>query len=252
MTLHRYLKRASAILFAACLLPNVSLAQMTATKARSMPLGDLAQKLLGDSGSIMIDVDRPRYENILEPIKFYSHAIAWGSYYGVCASDRVTVEFDEKGFIEALQSERRYGVEGSMYGSSDSWTYDKFGKMCAAVKSTRNYFPAPDHGSAADIARYIHAISGVGSFAYQVFSYECTGFCGAGRSQLDWLRLENISSSRIIDCPKTTLTSPSCYEVIVGDNRVGPFPKTYRIYGSTYMNKTILSEIQVEVGSTMP
>ena len=252
MTDHRHLKFASAILLAACLLPNMSVAQMTAEKARSMPLGALAQKLLGESGSIMIDVDRPRYEHTLEPIRFYSHAIAWGSYYGVCAADWVTVEFNEKGLIEALQSERRYGVEGSMYGNSDSWTYERFGKMCASVKSTRNYFPAPDHGSAWDIARYIHAISGVGPFAYQVFSYECTGFCGAGRSQLDWLRLEKITSSRIIDCPKTSLTLPSCYEVIVGDGRAGPFPKTFRLYGSTYMNKTVLSEIRVEVGSTVP
>ena len=247
----RHIKIAFGILFAVCLVPKVSFAQMTAEKARSMPLSALAHKLLGESGSIMIDVDRPRYKSVLEPVTFYSHAIAWGSFFGVCASDWVTVEFDEKGFIEALHSERRYGVAGNMYGKSDNWTYDAFGKMCASVKSTKNYFPAPDHGSAWDIVRYVDAISGVGPFADQKFSYKCTGLCGGNRRDLDWLRLGEISSSRIIDCPKMSLKLPSCYEVIVGDGRVGPFPKSFRIYGSTYMNKTIVSEISVDVGSTV-
>ena len=123
--------------------------------------------------------------------------------------------------------------------------------MCASVKSTRDFFPAPDHGSASDIARYVHAISGVGPYLMQVFSYKCTGFCGKGRRELEWLRLDKISSSRIIDCPETSLKIPSCYEVVVGDGRIGPFPKTFRIYGSNYMNKTVISEIKVDVSSTV-
>ena len=233
------------------LMPTPSFAQMTAEKARTMPLKALSHRLLGESGSIMIDVDRPRYKNTLEPIRFYSHAIAWGSYFGVCASDWVTVEFDEKGYVDSLQSERRYGVAGNMYGKRKNWTYDAFGKMCASVKSTKEYFPAPDHGSAWDIARYVDAISGVGPFAGQKFSYKCTGLCAAGRRDLSWLKLGKISRSRTIDCPKTSLELPSCYEVVVGDGRVGPFPKTYRIYGTTYMNKVVVSSVAVDVGSTL-
>ena len=245
------MKLACRLLLTACLAPAPSFAQMTAAKARSMPLKPLAHQLLGESGSIMIDVDRPRYKDVLEPLRFYSHAIAWGSYFGLCAADWITVEFDENGFIEALRSERRYGVAGTMYGEPESWTYDAFGKMCASVKSTRDFFPAPDHGSASDIARYVHAISGVGPYLMQVFSYKCTGFCGKGRRELEWLRLDKISSSRIIDCPETSLKIPSCYEVVVGDGRIGPFPKTFRIYGSNYMNKTVISEIKVDVSSTV-
>jgi hypothetical protein len=240
-----------SILLVWSIAPSTSFAQMTAEKARSLPLNDLAHRLLGESGSIMIDVDRPRYKNILEPLRFYSHAFAWGSFFGVCASDWVTVEFNEKGFVGALRSERRYGVAGDMYGKSSKWTYDAFGKMCASVKSTKGYFPAPDHSSAWDIARYVHAISGVGPFTAQKFSYKCTGLCGEGRRDLDWLRLGNISSSRIIACPKTSLKLPSCYEVVVGYGRIGTFPKTFRVYGSNFMNKTIVSQIAVDVQSTL-
>jgi hypothetical protein len=239
------------ILFAWSIAPSPLFAQMTAEKARSLPLNSLSHLLLGESGSIMIEVDRPRYENTLEPLRFYSHAFAWGSFFGVCASDWVTVEFNEKGFVNALKSERRYGVAGNMYGKSNKWTYDAFVKMCVSVKSTRGYFPAPDHSSAWDIARYVHAVSGVGPFTAQKLSYKCTGLCRDGRRDLDWLRLENISSSRIIDCPKTSLKLPSCYEVVVGNDRVGPFPKTFRIYGSNFMNKTIVSKITVDVQSTL-
>jgi hypothetical protein len=199
----------------------------------------------------MTELDRPRYPNVLEPLRFYSRAIAWGSFYGVCASDWVTVEFDESGRVEALRSERRFGVAGNVYAQPEKWSYEGFGRICAAVKSTRKFFPAPDHASAMDIVRYVDAISGKGPFAKQTIAYSCAGLCGPNRTDLTWLRLENITSSRAIDCPATSLQLPSCYEIVVGDGRIGPFPKTFRIYGSNYMNRTAVYRITANVASTV-
>ncbi|MBB5886341.1 MULTISPECIES: hypothetical protein [unclassified Xanthomonas] len=222
---------------------------LTAQEARTLPLHELAKRLLGASGSIMIDVDRPRYDS-LEPIRFYGHAIAWGSYFGVCASDLVTVEFDEQDRIESLQSQRRFGVEGDIHRAPGEWDYDEFGKICSAVTSTRNYFPAPDHGAALDIALYIEALAGKGPFAKQRFEYACSGACSDKRTELSWLRLDEIKAARSIDCDSVTLKLPTCYEIQIGSG-VGPFPKMFRVYGSNYMNKTVVVRVSVDVGMTL-
>jgi len=222
---------------------------LTVQEAKALPLTELASRLLGAAGSIIIDVDRPRFDS-LEPVRFYSHAIAWGSYFGVCAADRITVEFDEHDRIEALQSERRYGVEGDMYRAPGSWTYEEFGKICSAVESTREYFPAPSHGAAQDIARYVDAISGLGPFSEQNFDYSCTGLCSDQSKDLAWFRLSEIQSVREIDCGNVSLELPDCYEVTVGSG-VGPFPKIFRVYGSNYMNKTVIQRVSVHVSSTL-
>jgi hypothetical protein len=221
-----------AILFAGMLVPSLCAAQMTAKTARTMPLPELAHLLLGKSGAIMIGVDRPRFPGILEPLQFYSHAIVTGSQFGVCGSDWVTVGFDESGNVERLSSQRRFGVAGNIYRAPGSWNYEEYGKLCSAVKSTKNYFPAPDGQAALEIAWYVDAIGGKGPYAHQHFSYKCTGLCGDGRADLKWLKLDNIDAARTIDCPSTKLKLPSCYEVTVGDGRVGAFPKVFKIYGS--------------------
>ena len=235
----------------AVLLPSISAARTSAEQARTMPMQELAQKLLGESGAVMIDVDRPRFEGILEPIRFYSHATVAGSQFGMCGADWVTVGFDEKGDVETVSAQRRYGVAGDIYRSPEKWSYDESGKVCASVKSTRNYFPAPDSQSALEIAWYVDAISGNGPFAKQSFGYSCTGLCAKSRGDLKWLRLDQITSTRSIDCPKSSLELPTCFEVVVGENKVGPFPETFRIYGTTYMNKVMVSNIVVDIGSTL-
>ena len=233
------------------LLPLPCAARTSAKQARTMPLAQLAQKLLGDSGAVMIDLDRPRFEGILESIRFYSHATVTGSQFGMCGADWVTVEFDEKGDVETVSAQRRYGLAGDIYRTAGKWNYDESGKICASVKSTRSYFPAPDPQSALEIAWYVDSISGKGPFAKQSFGYSCTGLCAKNRGDLKWLTLDQVTSTRTIDCPKSPLELPVCFEVVVGDNKVGPFPKTFRIYGTTYMNKVVISNVVVDVGSTL-
>ena len=238
----------------ALFLPSLSVAETTAKEARTMPLATLSQKLLGESGAVMIDLDRPRFEGVLEPVRFYSHATVTGSQFGLCGSDWVTVGFDEKGGVETLSSERRYGVAGDIYRAPGKWSYDESGKICASVKSTRNYFPAPDAQSALEIALYVDAISGLGPFARQKFSFQCEGIrpiCGQGRKVLSALKLGDLSEARLTDCPAAGLKFPSCFELVIGEGRIGPFPKNFRIYGTNYMNKVVVSAVKVSVGSTL-
>jgi hypothetical protein len=239
------------LLAVAMLLPPTCAAGTTAEVARTMPMTELARKLLGDSGAVMIDLDRPRFEGILEPIRFYSHATVTGSQFGMCGADWVTVGFDEKGEVATVSSERRYGLAGDTYRAPGNWSYDESGKICASVKSTRSYFPAPDASAAQDIAWYVDAISSKGPFARQNFGYSCAGLCAKDRGDLKWLKLDEIDSTRVIDCPKTNLELPVCLEVTVGESEVGPFPKKFRIYGTTYMNKVVVSNVVADVGSTL-
>ncbi len=216
-----------------------------------MPLGDLARKLLGESGAMMIDLDRPRFEGTLEPIRFYSHATVTGSQFGMCGADWITVGFDEDGSVETLSAERRFGVAGDVYRTTGKWTYEESSEICSSVTSTKHYFPAPDAQAALRIAWYVDAISGAGPFGEQTHGYVCTGLCKEDRGDLAWLKLDNIDSARTIDCPRSNLQLPSCYEVTIGEAEVGPFPKTFRIYGTTYMNKVEVINVTVDVGSTL-
>lgn len=128
--------------------------------------------------------------------------------------------------------------------------YDEFWQICSAVTSTRNYFPAPDHDAARDIALYVEAIAGRGPFARQQFQYSCIGACSDNQTELSWLRLDEIQSARRSDCGPMTLKHPDCCEIEVGSG-VGQFPKVFRVYGSNYMNKTIFVRVSVDVGMTL-
>jgi hypothetical protein len=231
--------------------PFVALAKSSANELRQAPLGALAQKLLGEAGLVMIDMDRPRFEGVLESVKFYSHATVTGSQFGICGADWVTVNFDEEGSVEGLDAQKRYGVADNVYRKPGSWTYEESERICRGVKSTRTYFPAPGAQSALEMVWYVDAIAGRGPFAKQAFSYSCSGWCGDNRDALSWLKLDEIDDAKEIDCPKSDLKYPSCFEVSVGHLRVGPFPKRFKIFGTTYMNKVVVTDVLVDVGSTL-
>jgi len=250
------------------LIPASANAQVSAQDAKNMPLRNLASKVLGTAGSLMIEVERPRWGERfsrmpasapwppadpppLHRLLFFGHGVVTGSQFGLCGSDWVTVNFEDNGRVESIQAERRYGVEGPIYRKPGEWTYEESGDICDAVKTTRAYFPAPGAQEALEIALYVDAISGRGSFAKQTFTFQCDGICGQGRSVLSALKLKDIDHAREIDCNSTTLKLPSCYELVIGDNQVGPFPKKFRIYGSNYMNKLVVSSVKVHVGSTV-
>lgn len=244
------MKRLASLMFLlVVLVPAFCIAGITSDQARTMSLPKLAHRLLGESGAIMIDVDRPRLSNLEDdPIRFYTHAMATGSQFGLCAGDWVTVGFNAKQTIESLSAERRYGVAGDLYHPPKA--QDDSRKLCASVKSTKNYYPSPDAQAALSVALYVDAIAGNGPFSNQNFSYECTGRCAEGRDDLKWLTLDKIDSVRLIDCPKSQREAV-CVEVTTGSYEVGPFPKVFDIYGTAWYKSVVVSKVVVWVGSTV-
>lgn len=250
------------------LMPLGARAQTSPAEAQELPLEALAGKLLGDFGALMMDVERPswgpRYHRLPESIpwpperppplrklRFYSRAAVARAWPGLCASDWVTVWFEETGNIERVDVENRFGVEGNLYASPASWNNEQSGATCSAVQSTRGYFPAPDEQAAHRIARYVDVIAGRGPFAGQDFKFSCSPECRGGRAALRFLELADIDRAREVDCKPTALTLPSCYELTVGEGRLGPFPMSFRVYGSNYLNRVVVEEVSVMVGFTM-
>lgn len=242
----------------------VSYGRVTALDAQKLPLRVLAQKVLGDVGSLMIDVERPSWgskplgpypPNLpwppreippLDQLRFFGRAEVTGSQFGMCGSDWVTVDFNDSGKVDSIRAQRHYGVAGPIYRAPGAWTYAEAGKICDSVKSTRNYFPAPGPESALTIATYVDAIHGVGPFARQNFSYECSG-CNKATPRhwvLNWLKLRRIRRVRKISCDDTHLTLPSCFRIVL-DSSYGVLIGIYRIYGSDYMNHVVVTSVVV-------
>lgn len=233
-------------------LAPVCAGEITDKQVKELPAAELANLALGQAGQLMIDVDRPQDGSLKwATLRFYGRASVTGSQFGMCGSDWVTLHYDDQGSLESIDAERRYGVEGPIYRQPGKWTSEESGKICDAVESTREYFPAPGAQDALRIAKFVDAIAVRGPFSKQSFSFKCTGICNHGRSVLRALKLSDIDRARSVDCDSSALEMPSCFELVVGENRVGPFPKTFRIYGSHYMNKVVISSVTVDVGSTL-
>jgi hypothetical protein len=227
-------------------------ARITDQQAQNLPVAELAHLALGAAGDLMMEVERPDDGSLKwGALQFHSRAVVTGSQFGMCGSDWVSLHFDDEGLLESIDAQRRYGVEGDIYREPGNWTYNESGAICDSVKTTRGYFPAPGSQEALEIALYVDAISGRGQFSKQNFSFTCDGVCSQSRNILASLKLEDIDEARIIDCAPTNLKIPSCFELVIGEGRVGPFPKKFRIYGTNYMNKVIITTVKVYVGSTL-
>ena len=239
------------LIILALMVPAASFAQVTPAQAQTIPLPELAKKLLGESGENMIELDRPRYPKILEPIVFYSRATRLGSQFGLCGATHTSVEFDEQGRVAGLLSEKRYGVAGNIHPTDRERSDRNYRRICASVTSTREYFPAPGSQSALEIAWYVEAISGKGPFAPQSFEFNCTGACSEGRNNLASLTLDEIDSAFEIPCPSYGSGRSACFQITVGENYVGLFPKTFHIYGNYDDVSLTVTRIDATVGSTL-
>lgn len=236
-------------LLAAAYLPAFCAGAITADQVRTLPLPELASRVLGESGAIMIDVDRPHSNNLSsQSLRFYSRATAPFSQYGLCTASRVSVEFDAKQNISSLSADHRYGVAGDVYRSA--WTREDFEKLCRGVTSTREFFPAPDARTALDVSLYVDAIARKGPFARQNFSYDCISRCAPDRGDLKWLALNKIDAVRSIDCPKPAKDG-ICIEITVGSQTIGLFPKVFDIYGKIGYKSVVVSRVAVAVGDTV-
>ena len=70
------------------------------------------------------------------------------------------------------------------------------------------------------------------------------------RSYLGEMRLEDIDSFNLSNC---RIAGPDavCFTIETGKGRIGPFPKTLTVKGSTYMNNVRVDSVEVEEGFTV-
>ncbi|NUQ17688.1 MAG: hypothetical protein HOP95_04430 [Sphingomonas sp.] len=226
----------------------------------------LARRLLGAAGQRIAYIDRHRdrwryYRSDNEPaesIDLYTHPDALGSQYGLCGTEKYTINFDDSGHISTVSVAERYGVEGAIFQKPDfDWNY-YYNVMCKSVPASHapSYFPASDSITAQDLAMLliptIELAHSSGSLPYRL---TCRGFkqrCrGDIRNYLGDLRLEDIDSFNLSNCPLPGGPQAVCFTIETGEGRLGPFPKTITVKGSTYMNNVRVDSVDVDEGFTV-
>ena len=63
--------------------------------------------------------------------------------------------------------------------------------------------------------------------------------------------MEDVDSFNLSNCPLPGGPAAVCFTIKTGENRLGPFPKTITIKGSTYMNEVRVDSVDVVEGFTM-
>jgi hypothetical protein len=218
---------------------------------QSLTLEQLAEHALGETGRLMIDVDRPR--TFGDHLRFYSRAFAPGSQYGICASEWVTLNIGKNAEITTISSTRRYGVEDSIYKKSKDWDFKQYNSLCTAVRNTRSYFPAPDPQSALTIVAYINALGGRGPSPQANYSFECSGAC-TGREDKAFvksIKLENIVAASEIECDHTSAFD-KCFKLTLNGQPLADYPREVRIYGKM-MNvaKVEITRVKLWIGTSV-
>lgn len=141
-------------------------APVTVREGQTLTVAQLAHRLLGVAGDTIQEIDRPdwgpcpmRLGHCLiphwppptpPPLRFtlYGHATSGGST-GLCAAQRVHLEFDEVGHVTRFDAETRYGAEAPLPAAAPPGHEDaEAARICAGARSTRAYFPAQDSSTA--------------------------------------------------------------------------------------------------------
>jgi hypothetical protein len=227
----------------------------------------LALRLLGEAGKRITFVDRHkdrwRYyrtdNDPIESIDLYTHPYALGSQYGLCGTEKYSVEFDDAGHIDSVRVTQRYGVEGAIFQKPDfDWDY-YYKVMCQSVPTSHapSYFPAPDSMIAQDVAMLlIPVIDLAGSSGPLPYRLDCRNFDGSAcrdntRRYLAQLHLDEIDELTAINCPLSGGPEKVCFTITTGDGQLGPYPKSITVKGSTYMNNVWVDSVSVVQGFTV-
>lgn len=252
---------------------------ITPQEAQILPTPELARRVLGAASAIVLDVERPTWGERppslggtpasasrkwppaepppLDQLIFFGRAFVTGSQFGLCGADVVTVDFDEAGAVSHVEAATRYGVEGRIDAAPGTWSYEEAGRICGGVKATRRYFPATDAGAAQQIALYVQAIKKAAASERPLgfrFSCELDGKAIAqclDRRALTDIALADMSAARSVDCPRTSLRLPECYELTFREGEVGLNPQFLRIVGSNYMNRLTIEDVSLVFGITL-
>jgi len=229
----------------------------------------LARRLLGEVGRRIAYIDRHRdrwryYESdgeAAESINLYTHPDALGSQYGICGTEKYSISFDDSGRISSVSVTQRYGVEGPIFQwpiSDRDW--DNYYKvMCASAEASHapSYFPARDSIAADSVASLlIPTIDLAASSRPLPYQLNCHMYDGSAcrddiRHYLGELRLGDIDELTLANCPLPEGPKAVCFTIETGHGKLGPFPKSITVKGSTYMNKVRVDSVDVDEGLTI-
>jgi hypothetical protein len=226
----------------------------------------LAQRILGPLAGRIAYIDRHRErwdrysgDAAAESIELYTHPQALGSQFGLCGVERYAIHFDDAGQVDGVSVTRRYGVEGPIFQKAD-FDWNAYKRMCAAAPASHapSYFPATDEEAALDLARMLlpaidlAAIPGPLPYLLRCPSGGRSQPCPAHvRGYLATLRLNAIYEFSQSGCPLPGRANTECFTIRVGEGRLGSFPKTITVRGSTFMNNISIDSVDVLESQTL-
>lgn len=143
---------------------------ITPQEAQSLPVADLAQRVLGEVAALVVDVERPKWPVCiglcpspdprpegpppLTSLTFYTQASATteGGWLGTCRATSIEVSFDRGGKVNRLVQRNTVGWLGALTRVSagvgtagakeQSAQYADFESRCRALPTTRAFVPA--------------------------------------------------------------------------------------------------------------
>ena len=216
---------------------------------QTLPVAQLAPRLLGEVGKSMIGVDR---SNFPYDIKFFGRAHAPPTQYGLCESDWITLYLENDGAIRSISAGPKFGVVDAIYQYPDRLHEEENERLCAGLADTQGFFPAPDWIAAQHVVAYLDYLKGAGPFSGKDYDFECTGGCAGidGRAYLRKIETKDITSVSVIDCDDLRKAG-DCYKIELTGTPPGLFPRELRIYGAGSRESAVVSKALLWIGATM-
>ncbi|MEJ7933660.1 hypothetical protein WG907_05215 [Sphingobium sp. AN558] len=147
---------------------------LTPYEAQTLPVSELAQRVLGAAGAVVVDVERPTWpvlpaQNLpvglpaLTYLTFYTHASATSEagWLGLCQAAAIDISFGKDGTVTDMRQRPTIGWIGALThqpsasGAIDeaalSKQYSEFNARCQALPTTRRFasYFAPRDGERA-------------------------------------------------------------------------------------------------------
>jgi hypothetical protein len=240
-----------------CALPAAALAApavaVTPEEAQSLPLAELARRVLGEAGAAVVDVDRPEWPtcDIMCPplteqqrrqapplrlgLRFYQRpfaaSLALHQWTGLCGTNLIFVHYDEQGRVSAIATGQRWGVPNGMGRIASPPPAQEFMSRLAAETAKcqgadlRTFFVADDDVSALRVAVAAQLFAEAASRSDPLpFKLACNSHLGdcKGRDAVETVaaafQVSRITQVSQVDCAKperpiVRYNQDGCYEL---------------------------------------